>query len=151
MRFCPIRKKKPITTNTDPWILSNNPILTSVLKILAFSKTKAQKQNKITHFKEQKIFFKSFLKTGIQFSPNLTLGERVNLFNTRMKYFDNPGFTSPGNVGWNQIKVTWWPELNSASPVAPTTNVDGAYTTKINNENVLFYYEENFSIRIGSI
>jgi hypothetical protein len=72
----------------------------------------------------------------LQFSPNLTLGERVNLFNTRMKYFDNPGLTSPGNVGWNQIKVTWWPELNSASPVAPTTNVDGAYTTKINNQNV---------------
>ena len=70
MRFYPIRKKKPITTNTDPWILSNNPILTSGLKILAFSKTKAQKRNKITHFKEQKIFFKSSLKTGIQFLLN---------------------------------------------------------------------------------
>ena len=55
------------------------------------------------------------------FSTSLTIAERLNLFNTKAKYFDNltanaEGDTvierrenslSPGNTGWNQIKVTW--------------------------------------------
>ena len=55
------------------------------------------------------------------FSTQLTLAEKLNLFNTKAKYFDNvtsttvedPSFDkeessiSPGNTGWNQAKVTW--------------------------------------------
>jgi hypothetical protein len=76
----------------------------------------------------------------LQFSPNLTLGEKLNLFNTKAKYFDAPSSSinnndSPGNIGWSQIKVTWWPELNYTQP-APTGDINNAFTTKINNENV---------------
>jgi hypothetical protein len=60
------------------------------------------------------------------FSPQLTFPERMNLFNTKAKYFDNltenqgseslenriGGSLSPGNTGWNQVKVTWNPDSN---------------------------------------
>lgn len=48
-------------------------------------------------------------------SQSLTLAERLNLFNTKAKYFDNIGSTglSPGNKGWNQIKLTWRPQVNN--------------------------------------
>ena len=52
------------------------------------------------------------------FSTSLTLAERLNLFNTKAKYFDNvtsAGKTfTPGNTGWNQIKVKVAPSLNTA-------------------------------------
>jgi hypothetical protein len=55
------------------------------------------------------------------FSTSLTIAERLNLFNTKAKYFDNltvnadgeneltrrENSLSPGNTGWNQIRVTW--------------------------------------------
>lgn len=55
------------------------------------------------------------------FSTSLTIAERLNLFNTKAKYFDNlttisdganvaekiENSISPGNTGWNQVKVTW--------------------------------------------
>jgi hypothetical protein len=56
-----------------------------------------------------------------RWSQDLTLGEKLNLFNTKAKYFDNisqnvpsnlANKLSPGNKGWNQIKVTWKPSLN---------------------------------------
>jgi hypothetical protein len=67
-----------------------------------------------------------------RWSQDLTLGEKLNLFNTKAKYFDkmsapftappetnaalglnNPAYRlSPGDKGWNQIKVTWKPNLN---------------------------------------
>lgn len=73
----------------------------------------------------------------LQFSPNLPLGEKLNLFNTKMKYFDNPNNLSPGSVGWSQIKVTWWPELNQTLSFGETNlNINYNYTAKINNENV---------------
>jgi len=64
------------------------------------------------------------------FSTQLTFSERLNLFNTKAKYFDNttntttpdPAYTneessiSPGNTGWNQVRVTWNPQNN------PTTS-----------------------------
>jgi hypothetical protein len=63
------------------------------------------------------------------FSTSLTLAEKLNLFNTKAKFFDNINTTSepisdggagtnqrvsPGNVGWNQIKVQIAPTLNTA-------------------------------------
>ncbi len=54
------------------------------------------------------------------FSTSLTLAEKINLFNTKAKYYDNltvkygsTNTPSPGNVGWNQVRVTWNPPLNS--------------------------------------
>lgn len=56
-----------------------------------------------------------------RFSLSLTLAERLNLFNTKAKYFDNvtafwdgnkEASISPGNTGWNQIKITWNPGNN---------------------------------------
>ena len=46
------------------------------------------------------------------FSSNLTLAERINLFNTKAKYFDNVNGTNPGG-GVNRIKVTFDPANNS--------------------------------------
>jgi hypothetical protein len=62
------------------------------------------------------------------FSTQITFAEKLNLFNTKAKYFDNvtintvadPAFTkeessiSPGNTGWNQAKVTWNYDYNDA-------------------------------------
>jgi len=54
---------------------------------------------------------------SIAFSPQLTVGEMYNLFNTKDKYFHKSitiaGQTQPVYVtGWNQIKVKWQPENN---------------------------------------
>jgi len=60
------------------------------------------------------------------FTTQLTFPERLNLFNTKAKYFDNLTINegsdteerrifrsiSPGNTGWNQAKVTWNPDEN---------------------------------------
>ena len=65
------------------------------------------------------------------FTTSLTLGEKMNLFNTKAKYFDNTtqyvdsgsalvrtdNSISPGNTGWNQAKVTWNPDFNDPSQV----------------------------------
>jgi hypothetical protein len=51
------------------------------------------------------------------FSSSLTVSERLNLFNTKGKYF-NDGPTNPGG-GVNRIKVTFQPDLN---PPTSTTN-----------------------------
>lgn len=62
------------------------------------------------------------------FSTTLSPAERLNLFNTKAKYFDNVsshfitnGDTysdqspSPGNIGWNQAKVTINPPANNSN------------------------------------
>jgi len=63
------------------------------------------------------------------FSTSLTIAERINLFNTKAKYFDNlttnaPGDNptaqrlnslSPGDVGWNLIRVTFDTERNDVN------------------------------------
>ena len=46
------------------------------------------------------------------FSSNLTLAERLNLFNTKAKYFDGSSGSNPGG-GVNRIKVTFDPANNS--------------------------------------
>ena len=51
------------------------------------------------------------------FSSSLTVSERLNLFNTKGKYFNESG-SNPGG-GVNRIKVTFQPDLN---PPTPTTN-----------------------------
>jgi hypothetical protein len=65
------------------------------------------------------------------FSTQMNFAEKMNLFNTKAKYFDNmtnttfedPGYTdtqssfSPGNTGWNQVKVTWNPDFNDTNDV----------------------------------
>jgi hypothetical protein len=45
----------------------------------------------------------------------LPTSELYNLFNTKSKYFDNvPGFGDGSELGWNQIKVKWFPNENPA-------------------------------------
>ena len=51
-------------------------------------------------------------ETDYVFSSNLTLAERINLFNTKAKYFDNSPVSNPGG-GVNRIKVTFDPANNS--------------------------------------
>jgi hypothetical protein len=53
------------------------------------------------------------------FSNNLTLSERLNLFNTKMKYFDNENF----GVAPNQIKVTFQTDLNNPTTTFHYDNV----------------------------
>ena len=64
-------------------------------------------------------------------STQLTFPERLNLFNTKAKYFDNLTVNegsdsqedrifrsiSPGNTGWNQVKVTWNPDVNDTDTI----------------------------------
>jgi hypothetical protein len=51
-------------------------------------------------------------ETDYVFSSNLTLAERINLFNTKAKYFDNSPVSNPGG-GVNRIKVTFDPANNN--------------------------------------
>jgi hypothetical protein len=51
-------------------------------------------------------------ETDYIFSSNLSLAERINLFNTKAKYFDNSPGSNPGG-GVNRIKVTFDPANNS--------------------------------------
>jgi hypothetical protein len=55
-------------------------------------------------------------QTDYIFSSNLILAERINLFNTKAKYFDNSPGSNPGG-GVNRIKVTFDPVNNN-----PLTN-----------------------------
>lgn len=48
---------------------------------------------------------------SVAWSTQITIAERLNLFNSKGKYFDNPGDMSPGNIGWNQIKVRFFSDL----------------------------------------
>jgi hypothetical protein len=48
----------------------------------------------------------------VLFTNNLTLAERINLFNVKAKYFNEDQVTNPGG-GVNRIKVTFNTELNS--------------------------------------
>ena len=45
------------------------------------------------------------------FTSSLSVSERLNLFNTKAKYFNESG-TNPGG-GVNRIKVTFQPDLNT--------------------------------------
>jgi hypothetical protein len=47
------------------------------------------------------------------FTTSLPLWEKINLFNTKAKYFDD-GFNNPGG-SWNRIGVTFRPSLNGSS------------------------------------
>jgi hypothetical protein len=48
------------------------------------------------------------------FTSSLTLAERINLFNTKAKYFDDFAGNNPGG-GYNRIKVTFNTDLNGTS------------------------------------
>ena len=52
------------------------------------------------------------LETDYIFSSNLTLSERINLFNTKAKYFNGSPVTNPGG-GVNRIRVTFDPIRNA--------------------------------------
>jgi len=58
------------------------------------------------------------------FTSSLTLAERINLFNTKAKYFDDFGGNNPGG-GYNRIKVTF------------NTSLNGTSFTKYHYDNVL--------------
>jgi len=87
-----------------------------------------------------------------RFSLGLTIAERLNLFNTKAKYFDNVtnfwGGTanpnskdesiSPGNYGWNQVKVTWNPTNNNPD-------------TKYHFDNVLVLVYDSGTFNQGDI
>ena len=82
-----------------------------------------------------------------RFSLSLTIAERLNLFNTKAKYFDNvtnfwggnkDESLSPGNVGWNQIKVTWNPANNNPA-------------TKYHFDNVLVLVYDTGTFNDGDI
>ena len=53
-------------------------------------------------------------ETDYVFSSSLTLSERVNLFNTKAKYFNGSPSSNPGG-GVNRIKVTFDPDLNATT------------------------------------
>jgi hypothetical protein len=53
-------------------------------------------------------------ETDYIFSSNLTLSERINLFNTKAKYFNNSPVTNPGG-GVNRIRVTFDPIRNAGA------------------------------------
>lgn len=64
------------------------------------------------------------------FSTSLPIAERLNLFNTKAKYFDNltteygsNNTPSPGNVGWNQVAVTVNPDVNDYEDFYHTDNL----------------------------
>jgi len=85
------------------------------------------------------------------FSTSLTIAERLNLFNTKAKYFDNltanaegdndlnrrENSLSPGNTGWNQIKVTW-------------NTIDNNPTDKYHFDNVIVLILDNY-IQPGTV
>jgi hypothetical protein len=85
----------------------------------------------------------------IQFSTSLTLGERINLFNTKAKYFDNPGSLSPGSVGWNQIKVSWWPSINTTEEVVGGGEIIS--TIKSHYDNVMILLMEKDRLNVGEM
>ena len=71
---------------------------------------------------------------SIGISTQLTLGERINLFNTKAKYFDrdpadtfrnslNGGSISPGDIGWNQIKTRFFSNIPTNSSANHYDNV----------------------------
>ena len=53
-------------------------------------------------------------ETDYVFSSSLILAERINLFNTKAKYFNESPVTNPGG-GVNRIKVTFDPERNATT------------------------------------
>jgi hypothetical protein len=79
------------------------------------------------------------------FSLSLPLAERLNLFNTKAKYFDNATekygedeTPSPGNAGWNQCKVTINPGFNNPN-------------TEFHFDNLLILLVENTGFTRGDI
>jgi hypothetical protein len=82
-----------------------------------------------------------------RFSLSMTIAEKLNLFNTKAKYFDNitnrwNGNTdesiSPGNTGWNQIKVTW-------------NSTNNANNNKFHFDNVLVLVYDTGTFNEGDI
>jgi hypothetical protein len=54
----------------------------------------------------------------------LPTSELYNLFNTKSKYFNNvPGFGDGFELGWNQIKVKWFPTENPAPTAHHLDNI----------------------------
>ena len=54
----------------------------------------------------------------------LPTSELYNLFNTKSKYFDNvSGFGDGSELGWNQIKVKWFPNENPAPTAHHLDNI----------------------------
>jgi hypothetical protein len=86
-------------------------------------------------------------------STSLPLGERVNLFNTKMKYYDNTNDNgSPGNTGWNQIKVSYWYD----NPSNQTTFLDEANgqlltLSKFHYDNVLVLIMDSDDVEVGDL
>ena len=70
----------------------------------------------------QGTYYNSIVNGEVQLTPTgeyytttaLPPSELYNLFNTKSKYFNNvPNFGSGSELGWNQIKSTWFPSENS--------------------------------------
>ena len=92
---------------------------------------------------------RTFDSFSIGVSTQITLAERVNLFNTKAKYFDrdpadtfrnpiNGGSISPGDTGWNQIKVKFFSDI-------PTNNFTSHY------DNVMVLVVDNSGLTTGDI
>ena len=85
-----------------------------------------------------------------RWSQSLTLAERLNLFNTKAKYFNNTNdLLSPGNKGWNQIKVTWKPGVNDPATKFHFDNVMIIIidpTADINEGDMLTFRDPSLSL-----
>lgn len=72
----------------------------------------------VKRFPIQETYYNSnegeFTLTGEYYTTTvLPTSELYNLFNTKSKYFNNvPGFGNGSELGWNQIKVKWFPNEN---------------------------------------
>ena len=82
------------------------------------------------------------------FSSNLTIAERLNLFNTKSKYFDInlPGSDSSGN-GVNQIKVTFNSPANSNYHLDNVTLIscDPGSITNLSAGTIVYFQNPNKS------
>jgi len=87
------------------------------------------------------------------FTSSLTIPERLNLFNTKAKYFDQ-GVNNPGG-GVNRIKVTFQPDLNTNSTDYHYDNVLAIVCTEtstfLQSGNLITFQDLNLSKDINVI
>ena len=87
------------------------------------------------------------------FTSSLTIPERLNLFNTKAKYF-NQGVDNPGG-GVNRIKVTFQPDLNTNSTDYHYDNVLAIVCTEtsgfLQSGNLITFQDLNLSKDINVI
>ena len=84
----------------------------------------------------QKFTYDSY---SVAWSSQLPIAERINLFNTKAKYYDNVGEFSPGDTGWNQIKTRFFSNVTEND-------------TKEHYDNVIVIAIDSFSsLTIGDL